>query len=101
MNSKEMAATAMAIYKVGGPLQKLFALKISKMVFPTLKEEDIEAMKEILLDNSNNSSITSIIQFFVNEIGRLIGYSDIRLQLQESNDIKNSIAMEIAVYRKK
>jgi len=74
MIAKNMATTALSIYKNGGPLQKIMALKICKLVFPSVTGEDIEAIT--LMVNSEESSSSSIIYYFINEIGRLVGYSD-------------------------
>lgn len=66
MIAKNIATTALSIYKTGGPLQKIGALKICKLVFPSLNESDIG---ELAVEGS------SIIYYFINEMGRLSGYS--------------------------
>ena len=73
MNTKTMASTALSIYKhAASPLQKIVALKICKLVFPCLDENDVGDVTNIVAEES----FSSIIRYFINEIGRLVGYSD-------------------------
>jgi len=72
MNTKTMGSTALSIYKHGGPLQKIIALKICKLVLPSLDENDVGDVTNIVAEESSSS----IIRYFINEIGRLVGYSD-------------------------